>query len=164
MRDWFQMEGIPMCPSLVSQFIERNIVSNDGELLDAERYIRVSNHVICPSNSYHYLMEVFDETISVYQVVVRYTISQTPARRILTHEFFQAAISLQPDVVLESLVSIRAKLLIGWPTVEMGDNFYNIWREIRRDYNRKFPNHSMKELSRVLRLCSWKMPDLETVP
>jgi hypothetical protein len=164
MRDWLQVEGVPMCPLLVSQFIERNVVTNDGELLEAERYIRVFNHVVCPSNAYHFLLEIINENISIYQIILRFIISQTPARRLLSPEFYQAAVRLQPDIVLESLVGIRSQLLIGWPTVVMADAFHATYRGIRRNFNLIFPNHSLRELSRVLRLSSWKMPDIETIP
>ena len=100
----------------------------------------------------------------IYRVIVKFTVSQTPARRLLSHEFYQAAIELESEVCLEILVNIRERLLLTWPTCEMRDNFYGQFRVMRRSYNTKFPNHTLRELSRVLRLASWIIPDESTIP
>jgi hypothetical protein len=164
MSQWLQVQGVPMSQNLASQFVERNLVTADGILLEGERYALLFNHIVCPTHEYYFLVETFAETITIYQVIVQYTCSVTPSRRVLPTSFIEAANLLEPILVLNTLVAFHGQLLTGWPARVKANYFHDQLRDIRREYNKYFPSHGMRELSRMLRLCSWELPSEDSVP
>jgi hypothetical protein len=153
-----------MCPSLAAQFFRENLVTAEGYLLNEEQYVSTFAQIVCPTHEYYFLTESLEEMISVFRVIVRFTVSQTPASAILPDSFLEAALLLNPIVILGDLIDYRSSLITGWPSRNMSESYHERLRAVRRRYNLSFPSHGMRKLSRILRLCSWEMPNEQTIP
>ena len=164
MSEWLQVQGVPMCRSLALKFIERNLATVDGFVIDAERFLVFYNENVCPTHEYYFLVETFDEMISVFQIIVKFTVSITPARNVLPDSFLIASIILDPISLLTELVGYKNSLTLGWPDKTKSDYYYAKLRLIRRKYTVSFPSHGMRELSRMMRLCSWVLPSNDSIP